>query len=137
MKVMAHLFVASVVVIGLSTTAGDLFGQLRRASETFRTGTKSEKRVPDATNNRDRTPIVLRLSVRDAGAKPSVAGDFTNWVRVRMTRYENEWRLSMNLAPGVYRYAFRNEDGHWFVPPSIPNRLDDGMGGWVAVLIVQ
>jgi hypothetical protein len=102
----------------------------------FQIGRKQET-LPGATNIPETPPVVLRLAVREAGAAPSVAGDFTNWAPVRMTRYENEWRLRVSLAPGVYRFAFRNEAGEWFVPPSIPNRTDDGMGGWVAVLVVQ
>ena len=41
------------------------------------------------------------------------------------------------LEPGVYRYSFRSESGEWFVPESTPGRRPDGMGGFVAVLVVS
>ncbi|HSW38531.1 MAG TPA: glycogen-binding domain-containing protein, partial [Acidobacteriota bacterium] len=74
--------------------------------------------------------VVIRISVRDATSPPSIAGDFTGWNPVPMERYGNEWRHSVDLPAGVYRYAFRTADGAWFVPESIPGRTDDGMGGW-------
>ena len=81
--------------------------------------------------------VVLRLPVREAGTPPpSIAGDFTKWTLVRMKRHGDEWRFSVQLSGGVYRYAFRSADGEWFVPASFPNRTDDLMGGWVAVLVV-
>ena len=81
--------------------------------------------------------IVLRLPVREAGTPPpSIAGDFTKWTPVRMKRHGDEWRFSVQLSGGVYRFAFRSADGEWFVPASFPNRTDDQMGGWVAVLVV-
>jgi hypothetical protein len=41
------------------------------------------------------------------------------------------------IASGVYNYAFRSASGEWFVPASTPGRKDDGMGGHVAVLVVN
>jgi len=38
--------------------------------------------------------------------------------------------------PGVYHYTFRSATGEWFVPVSTAGRRDDGMGGFVAVLVV-
>jgi len=87
---------------------------------------------------RDNSRVVLRLSARDTGPPPpSIAGDFTNWAPVRMERHGQEWRFLAHLSPGVYRFAFRDADGKWFVPHNFPNRTDDGMGGWVAVLVVS
>jgi hypothetical protein len=81
--------------------------------------------------------VNLRLSAREAGTPPpSIAGDFTNWTPVRMKQHGNEWRFSVQLAAGVYRFAFRSASGEWFVPASFPNRTDDQMGGWVAVLVI-
>jgi hypothetical protein len=83
--------------------------------------------------------VVIRVpaSEVDAGAAPSVAGDFTNWQAVPMRREGSEWVARFTLAAGVYRYAFRAGDGDWFVPGSIPGRRDDGFGGHVAVLVVS
>ena len=69
-------------------------------------------------------------------SQPFIAGDFTDWKPVPMERHDNEWRFPVALPPGAYRFAFRDRNGEWFVPASVPNRLDDGMGGWVAVLVV-
>jgi hypothetical protein len=81
--------------------------------------------------------VLLRLSVKEAGTTPPfVAGDFTRWMPVRMKRYGDEWRFTIQLSPGVYRLAFRSTAGQWFVPDSFPNRIEDQMGGWVAVLVV-
>lgn len=80
---------------------------------------------------------VLHLPARDVGfPPPAIAGDFTNWMLVRMERHKDEWRYSVHASPGVYHFAFRGADGRWFVPAGFPNRTDDGMGGWVAVLVI-
>jgi hypothetical protein len=79
--------------------------------------------------------VTIRLKA-DAGAEPSVGGDFTEWKPVRMTRSGDEWVARFPLGSGVYRYAFRAGDGEWFVPESVPGRVDDGFGGYSAVLIV-
>lgn len=79
---------------------------------------------------------VLRLPTGEASRPPSVAGDFSQWEALPMHRFGTHWRIELNLAPGVYQFAFRHADGTWFVPPSTPNRREDGMGGWVAVLVV-
>jgi len=80
--------------------------------------------------------VMIRVPLRDCTAPPMVAGDFTGWEPVPMKRQGTEWRYALRLPPGVYRFAFRRANGEWFVPESVPNRMDDGMGGWVAVLVV-
>jgi hypothetical protein len=85
----------------------------------------------------DDEPVVLRLPARDTGSPPPmIAGDFTNWMPERMERHKQEWRYSIRVSSGVYHFAFRGADGRWFVPASFPNRTEDGMGGWVAVLVI-
>lgn len=81
--------------------------------------------------------VVLALAARHAGAAPSVAGDFTDWKPVPMTRDGGRWVHRATLRPGVYEYAFVGADGRWFVPAGTPGRKDDGMGGHVAVLVVR
>lgn len=105
---------------------------------TFRIGGRPPATPTAAPDIRKNGRVVLRLPVHEAPttAPPSVAGDFSNWTPIRMERRKNEWRYSLDLPPGVYRFAFRNADGEWFVPASVPNRTDDGMGGWVAVVVV-
>jgi hypothetical protein len=79
---------------------------------------------------------VLRLPMGEASRPPSVAGDFSQWEALPMHRFGTHWRIDLDLAPGVYHFAFRHADGTWFVPATTPNRREDGMGGWVAVLVV-
>jgi len=82
--------------------------------------------------------LLIRVSAADVeGAAVSVAGDFNGWHPVAMQREGREWLAYLHLAPGVYHYAFRSERGEWFVPASVPGRRDDGMGGYVAVLVVS
>jgi Glycogen recognition site of AMP-activated protein kinase len=92
--------------------------------------------VPVSRSQED--TVVLRLSVTDAPAGPvSIAGDFNNWQPAAMEREGGEWIVRLPLSSGVYHYAFRAANGDWFVPPSTPGRRDDGMGGFVAVLVVS
>jgi hypothetical protein len=93
---------------------------------------------PLATAQADAGGVLIRLNAADVdGAAVSVAGDFNGWRPVPMQREGREWLARLPLAPGVYHYAFRSDRGQWFVPPSVPGRRDDGMGGYVAVLVVS
>jgi hypothetical protein len=82
--------------------------------------------------------VVVRLAASEAptGAV-AIAGDFNNWKPTPMRREGNEWIVRLPLAPGVYHYTFRSATGDWFVPSSTAGRRDDGMGGFVAVLVVS
>jgi hypothetical protein len=106
------------------------------AGVTFRIGGRPEPVPARAIETEQQGRVVVRVPVREAPASLSIAGDFTGWMPVPMERQGNEWRFPLTLAPGVYRFAFRSADGEWFVPESIPNRTDDGMGGSVAVMVV-
>lgn len=79
----------------------------------------------------------IRLPVSASRARPSIAGDFTDWKPVPMERSGAHWTYTVALAPGVYHYAFVSPTGEWFVPESVAGRRDDGMGGHVAVLVVR
>jgi hypothetical protein len=82
--------------------------------------------------------VAVRLAAADIPAEAvSIAGDFNNWQPTPMQRESGEWVVHLTLSPGVYHYAFRSNTGDWFVPPSAPGRRDDGMGGYVAVLVVD
>jgi hypothetical protein len=80
---------------------------------------------------------VVRIPARSTKSPPSIAGDFTGWKPVPMRREGSHWTFAQKLDPGVYHYAFVDEDGTWFVPESVPGRQNDGMGGHVAVLVVS
>ncbi|MGQ0561726.1 MAG: glycogen-binding domain-containing protein [Gemmatimonadota bacterium] len=79
----------------------------------------------------------IRLPASKARTRPSVAGDFNDWKPQPMQRDGKDWTLTIALAPGVYNYSFVTESGEWFVPQKYAGRKDDGMGGHVAVLVVQ
>ncbi len=79
----------------------------------------------------------LELPARSSDGSPSIAGDFTNWQPVRMDRDGGKWRYVLRLPPGVYHYAFVDASGRWFVPKDVPGRREDGMGGHVAVVVVE
>lgn len=80
--------------------------------------------------------VEIRIPASASADPPSVGGDFNEWKPVPMTRQGEWWTVSLPLAPGVYRYAFRRGAGDWFVPASTPGRVDDGFGGESAVLVV-
>lgn len=80
--------------------------------------------------------VTLRIPVSESAAEPSLAGDFTGWNPVPMQRSGEFWTLTLPIPSGIHRYAFRDAAGNWFVPESVPNRVDDGMGGTSAVLVV-
>jgi len=93
---------------------------------------------PLATTQPSAGGVLIRLDAADVdGTSVSVAGDFNGWRPVPMQREGHEWLLRLPLTPGVYHYAFRSDRGEWFVPRSVPGRRDDGMGGFVALLVVS
>jgi hypothetical protein len=82
--------------------------------------------------------VSLRIAAADAaGDELFVGGDFNGWQPVAMRREGDVWVVTLPLAPGTYHYAFRNSRGAWFVPVSTQGRRDDGMGGYVGVLMVS
>ena len=90
--------------------------------------------IPAAYDNGVAT---IRLARSPASGTPKIAGDFTNWKPQPMQRAGDAWVYTARIAPGVYNYAFVNDKGEWFVPEKYPGRKPDGMGGFVAVLVVQ
>jgi hypothetical protein len=82
--------------------------------------------------------VTIRLPV---GAAPTselwIAGTFNAWQPERMHREGGDWVFRTMIRRGSHRYAFRTGDGTWFVPASVAGRRDDGMGGHVAILVVE
>jgi hypothetical protein len=84
-----------------------------------------------------RARIRLPAGVVDSGAgTPAVAGEFSAWTATPMRLEGSEWVLDLTVAPGVYRFSFVDSSGEWFVPDGYPGRMDDGMGGYVALMVV-
>lgn len=103
---------------------------------TQRLGRIPAPRVPVAQSEAGTVVVRLRVTAAPPGAV-SIAGDFNNWQPAAMQREGGEWIVRLPLGPGVYNYTFRSASGEWFVPPSTAGRRDDGMGGYVAVLVVN
>jgi hypothetical protein len=80
--------------------------------------------------------ITFRLPLEFSASAPRLAGDFSGWNEVPMVRTGAVWSVTLPIAAGVYRYAFRGAEGTWFVPEHLPGREADGYGGYNAVLIV-
>jgi hypothetical protein len=82
--------------------------------------------------------VIVRLP-RDSRstAAPAVAGEFSDWQPLPMRAAGDEWVIEITAGPGVYRFAFVTADGEWFVPEGYPGRMDDDMGGHVAVVVVR
>ena len=79
----------------------------------------------------------IAIAVHSVDGRPSIAGDFNDWTPTPMTRRGDAWTHEVALAPGVYSYAFVDAAGEWLVPEGTQGRRDDGMGGHVAVLVVE
>lgn len=81
--------------------------------------------------------VRLRIPADAGRGTLAVGGSFNGWQPVPMTRVGDSWTITLELEPGYYEIAFVDETGEWFVPESFPGRRWDGMGGWVAILIVS
>lgn len=91
---------------------------------------------PVPASYEDGTAMIVLPAV-DSPEAPRIAGDFNSWTPEPMERRGDRWVWRGRVEPGVYEYAFVDARGEWFVPESIPGRKDDGMGGWVALLVVE
>lgn len=58
----------------------------------------------------------------------SLVGDFNDWERdrVRLERVGgNQWRVTLKLPPGRYRYSYVTDEGEWLADPEAPPALDE------------
>jgi hypothetical protein len=93
--------------------------------------------LPSAPPRQDGNGVLIRLAAEAGVTDVSIAGDFNGWQPLPMQRDGQHWFIRLPLAPGVYHYAFRSSDGRWFVPSDVAGRRSDGMGGYVAVIVVS
>jgi hypothetical protein len=77
------------------------------------------------------------LPVSDSPEAPMLGGDFNGWQPVPMQRDGEFWSVSLPVIPGIHRFAFRSNNGQWFVPENFPGRIDDGFGGVSATILVR
>lgn len=99
-------------------------------------GAPRPARLPTPLFSEGGEPVRLELPASGAGPV-RVAGTFSEWEPVAMTRESERWVLRLRLDPGVYEYAFIGPDGEWFVPEGTPGRKPDGFGGFVATVVVR
>ena len=100
-------------------------------------GSRSRRRAEPIAAHYENGVATIRLPASLFAWPPRVAGDFNNWTPAAMERVGDSWRYAVAARPGVYDYAFVAPDGTWYVPEGVPGRKDDGMGGHVAVVVVQ
>lgn len=74
-------------------------------------------------------------------ASVTVVGDFNDWdrSRTRLARvaHGSQWRTTLSLGEGVYRYAFLVDGSEWFPDPGRPSAADPDFGGQVSVLAID
>lgn len=87
---------------------------------------------------RDVTGVRRLVRATAPGARRvEIAGDFTNWRAVPMTRTgDGRWELAMSIPPGTHRFNLRVDGGDWGVPPGVTVITDD-FEGVVGLLTVR
>ncbi len=69
----------------------------------------------------------------------SIGGNFNNWEKNQnyLTKNKNGiWSIKLNLPRGKYYYKF-NVDGIWKYDPQNKNKIDDGMGDYKSMLVIN
>jgi hypothetical protein len=96
----------------------------RREDVSFRVG-------PPETGGRE-------IRLRAPGARlVELAGDFTDWLPVRLERRgKEEWLVRVVVAPGVHRVAMRMDGGDWQPPPGT-RRVESEFGPEVGEIVVE
>jgi hypothetical protein len=70
-------------------------------------------------------PVRLQLHAPDA-ARVELAGDFTDWDPVLLTRVgRGTWEATLQIASGVHRVNVRIDGGEWIVPAGVTRSIDD------------
>lgn len=78
-----------------------------------------------------------RLIVAAPGAqRVEVAGDFSDWEPVALTRDGRLWKAELPLPPGIHKLNIRIDGGAWRVPPGAVPSADE-FGGEVGLLTVN
>lgn len=82
---------------------------------------KGVKRAPPAS------PHLFTWAVQETETHVSLAGDFTHWRPVPMTRHGDHFKASIHLTPGEHQYKFI-VDGEWVVDPTTHRSAPNGFG---------
>jgi hypothetical protein len=88
----------------------------------------------------DATPVaggLTRIAIYAPGvSKVEIAGDFSNWDPVALTRDSREvWSTTLRISRGVHEINVRRNSGAWEVPEGL-ERKNDEFGGSVGLLVV-
>jgi hypothetical protein len=80
---------------------------------------------------------VVRLLLRASDAtRVELAGDFTDWEPVLLTRGEGDtWEATLEIASGVHRLNVRIDGGAWIAPVGVTRSIDD-FGSEVGIFAV-
>mgnify|MGYP001599237996 FL=1 len=73
--------------------------------------------------------------IADEASLVEVAGSFSNWEPVQLTRTSEGWRVEIVLPPGRHRVAVRIDDGPWKAPRGTA-RVKDEFGGEAGLIVV-
>ena len=66
----------------------------------------------------------------------SVAGEFSQWDLLPMTRRNGAYQASVKLAPGAYQYKFV-VDGQWINDPACVEQVPNGLGSTNSVVRID
>jgi hypothetical protein len=78
--------------------------------------------------------LVVRV-VADDAAQVELAGSFSDWKPVPLTRTTDGWEAEIALPPGSHRVAVRINGGHWQAPRGTA-RVKDDYGGSAGLIVV-
>jgi hypothetical protein len=73
--------------------------------------------------------------VVDDSTQVDVAGTFSDWKPVPLTRTSDGWEVQIALPPGRHRVAVRLNDGPWRAPGGTA-RIRDDFGGEAGLVVV-
>ena len=86
-----------------------------------------------------RPPGAVELTFRGQARSVCVIGDFNQWSPQShcMQARQKNWRLTLTLPPGKYRYLFVLDGQRWVCDPNALYKEEDGFGRENSVLLVE
>jgi hypothetical protein len=78
--------------------------------------------------------LVVRV-IADDSSLVEVAGSFSDWAPVQLSRTNEGWEAEIALPPGRHRVAVRIDDGPWRAPRGTA-RVKDEFGGEAGLIVI-
>lgn len=78
--------------------------------------------------------LTIRV-IADEESLVEVAGSFSGWNPIQLTRTDEGWEAEVHLPPGRHRVAYRIDDGPWRAPRGTA-MVKDGFGGEAGLIVV-